>query len=145
MCLRSCMDYSGYHSHASAKGFFSLCQNLGFRGRQTNVSTVFSRSLTEKVLSSLNEGQRLTRIIPTLSLGGRRHRGRWVSAEVTVEGFIEGLRMSSLKEIREIFVSYQMKKFVRSLVRWNLAVPSVARKWMFVAPLRLFAIYILPN
>ena len=40
---------------------FSLCWNLGFRGRQSTVSMVFSRALTEKVpSSSLNE---LTRII----------------------------------------------------------------------------------
>ena len=40
---------------------FSLCWNLGFCGRQSTVSMVFSRALTEKVpSSSLNE---LTRII----------------------------------------------------------------------------------
>ena len=40
---------------------FSLCWNLSFGGRQSTVSMVFSRALTEKVpLSSLNE---LTRII----------------------------------------------------------------------------------
>ena len=40
---------------------FSLCSNLGFRGRQSTVSMVFSRALTEKVpSSSLTE---LTRII----------------------------------------------------------------------------------
>ena len=39
--------------------FFSL----SFHGRQSAVSMVFSRALTEKVPSSLNEGRRLTRII----------------------------------------------------------------------------------
>ena len=38
--------------------------NLSFRGRQSTVSMVFSRALTEKVPSSLNEGRRKsTRII----------------------------------------------------------------------------------
>ena len=37
--------------------------NLSFRGRQSTVSMVFSRDLTEKVPSSLNEGRRLTRIV----------------------------------------------------------------------------------
>ena len=42
--------------------FFSLLKP-GFRGRQTTVSMVFWRALTEKVPSSLNEGRRLTGII----------------------------------------------------------------------------------
>ena len=42
--------------------FFSLCWNLSFRGRQSTVSMIFSRALTE-VPSLLNAGQRLTRII----------------------------------------------------------------------------------
>ena len=78
--------------------------------------------------------------IPTLSLGGRRHRGRWLWLRQLGEGrrrlcernklkfqwrwrskvvlnFIEGLRISSLKKIRELLVyfynnmmeSYQMR------------------------------------
>ena len=35
---------------------FPLCLNLSFCGRQSNVSLVCSRALTEKVPSSLNEG-----------------------------------------------------------------------------------------
>ena len=42
---------------------FSLCLNLSFRGRQSTVSMVFARVLTERVPSSLNEGRRLKRII----------------------------------------------------------------------------------
>ena len=42
---------------------FPLCWNLSFRGRQTTVSMVFPRPLTEQVPPSLNEGRRLTRII----------------------------------------------------------------------------------
>ena len=42
---------------------FSLCWNLSFRRRQTTVSMVFPRPLTEQDPSSLNEGRRLTRII----------------------------------------------------------------------------------
>ena len=59
--------------------------------------------------------------------------------------------MSSLKEIRELLVYFYnydgviSDEKIRSLVRQNLVEPSVARKWMFVAPLNLFAIYILPN
>ena len=44
--------------------FFLSGWNLSFRGRQSTVSMVFSRALTEKVPSSLNEGRRQsTRII----------------------------------------------------------------------------------
>ena len=62
-----CLDnyatfYSGYHQHAPSNGFFLCGWNLSFRGRQSTVSMVFSRALTEKVPSSLNEGRRLTRI-----------------------------------------------------------------------------------
>ena len=38
--------------------FFLSGWNLSFRGRQSTVSMVFSRALTEKVPSSLNEGRR---------------------------------------------------------------------------------------
>ena len=41
---------------------FSLSWNLSFRRRQSTVSMVFSRALTENAPSSLNEGRRLTRI-----------------------------------------------------------------------------------
>ena len=42
------------------EGFFSPCWNLSFRGRQSTVSMVFSRTLTEKVpSSSLNERTRI--------------------------------------------------------------------------------------
>ena len=54
---------SGYHWHAPSKGFFSVCWNLSFLGRQSTVSMVFLRALTERVPLSLNEGRRLTRII----------------------------------------------------------------------------------
>ena len=57
------LGYSGYHLHAPSKGLFSVCWNLSFRGRQSTVSMVFSRYLTEKIPFSLNEGRRLTRII----------------------------------------------------------------------------------
>ena len=43
--------------------FFSLLKPEVSWTRQSTVSMVFSRALTEKVPSSLNEGQRLTRII----------------------------------------------------------------------------------
>ena len=43
--------------------FFSLLKPEVSWTRQSTVSIVFSRALTEKVPSSLNEGQRLTRII----------------------------------------------------------------------------------
>ena len=36
--------------------------SLSFRGHQSTVSMVFSRALTEKVSSPMNEGRRLTRI-----------------------------------------------------------------------------------
>ena len=42
---------------------FSLLKPEVSWTRQSTVSMVFSRALTEKVPSSLNEGQRLTRII----------------------------------------------------------------------------------
>ena len=42
---------------------FPLCWNLSFSGRQSTISMVFSRTQTEKVPSSLNEGRWLTRII----------------------------------------------------------------------------------
>ena len=42
---------------------FSLLKPEVLWTRQSTVSMVFSRALTEKVPSSLNEGQRLTRII----------------------------------------------------------------------------------
>ena len=49
------------------EGFFSLCLNLSFRGRQSTLSMVLhALAVTEKtemVPSSLNEGRRLTRII----------------------------------------------------------------------------------
>ena len=44
------------------KGFFFSVET-SFRGGQSTVSMVFSRTLTERVHSSLNEGRRLTRII----------------------------------------------------------------------------------
>ena len=43
--------------------FFSLLKPEVSWTRQSTVSMVFSRALTEKVPSLLNEGQRLTRII----------------------------------------------------------------------------------
>ena len=45
------------------EGLFSLLKPEVSWTRQSTVSMVFSRALTEKVPSSLNEGQRLTRII----------------------------------------------------------------------------------
>ena len=59
--------------------------------------------------------------------------------------------MSSLKEIRELLVYFYNydgvisdEKFVPLYGR-NLVERFVSRKWMFVAPLRLFAIYVFPN
>ena len=72
-------------------------------------------------------------VIPTLSFGGRRHRGRRLWLQQVGEGrrrlgesfsrgdgrktflnFIESLRMSSLKEIRELLVYFYIsdEKFV---------------------------------
>ena len=50
-------------TNACPRRLFPLCWNLCCRGRQSTISMVFSRALTEKVPSSLNEGRRLTRII----------------------------------------------------------------------------------
>ena len=46
---------SGYHKHTPSGGFFLFGRNLSFSGRQSTVSMVFSRALSEKVPSSLNQ------------------------------------------------------------------------------------------
>ena len=47
----------------SLEGFFLSVEIRVFEDRQSTVSMVFSRALTEKVPSSLNEGRKLTIIL----------------------------------------------------------------------------------
>ena len=59
--LRPVIVITAVTTNTRPRRVFSLCWNLSFGGRQSTVSMVFSRALTEKVpSSSLNE---LTRII----------------------------------------------------------------------------------
>ena len=59
--LRPVIVITAVTTNTRPRRVFSLCWNLSFGGRQSTISMVFSRALTEKVpSSSLNE---LTRII----------------------------------------------------------------------------------
>ena len=113
--------------------------------------------------------------IATLSLGGQRHRGRWLQlaaaawggmtltwrGKLTLSfsrgdgrrrffGLIEGSREWVPRQRSERFWSTfiwwcHIRWGIRSLVQWNLVERFVTRKTMFVASLSLFAIYVLPH